>query len=159
NPAALRVSALDKVAANLHHRGAWTDMTKDPRFTTSVRGLLHDAQTRGTAVRIVDKLNLSELAPDVLEVARQTDVDQQLRAHALEVAARLKPQGIETALRAMLDDPQPQVAHAALRGLVDLQDIRSLREIFSSDQFSPAVRQAAAQRLVDTTSGALVLLR
>jgi putative heme-binding domain-containing protein len=75
------------------------------------------------------------------------------------VAAHLKPRGLADSLGELLNDPAPRVAAAALDALVEIQDIRSLREILCGDRFVPDVRAATAARLIDSTSGALVLLR
>ena len=75
------------------------------------------------------------------------------------MAARLHPPGIAPALRDLLSAGPPPVSAAALQGLVDLQDARSLREILTGDAFASDVRRQVAERLIDTTSGAILLLR
>jgi putative heme-binding domain-containing protein len=94
-----------------------------------------------------------------LILARNSELPGDQRAQAVDVATSLRPKNVAPALRELLSDPQPSVAQAALRGLVDLQDIRSLREILSDDHFSAEIRRAAIDRLVDSTSGAILLLR
>ncbi len=59
----------------------------------------------------------------------------------------------------MLDDADPAVRDAALRAVVDVQDVRTPARGVSGDRFSPQARAAAVERLVDSAGGALVLLR
>jgi putative membrane-bound dehydrogenase-like protein len=158
-PAALRRSAFDKVVANLNERGAWTSMADDEQFNAVLRVLLADKDLQSQALRIIGRLRLATLGSDVVTLAQTSQLEAGVRQQAIEVAARLKPHDIVATLRALLADPQPGVSKAALRGLVDIQDIRTLREILTTDKFSPSVRSTAAERLVDSTGGALVLLR
>ena len=159
NPLALRQTALEKIIANVGRRGAWADMARDNKFVAALRQLLREVPLRSAALQAIDSLALQPAGPDVLAIARDTNVDLAARATAVGVAARLHPPGIAPALRDLLSDGPPPVAAAALQGLVDLQDARSLREILTGDTFSNKVRRQVAERLFDTTSGAILLLR
>ena len=157
--ASLRRLALEKVVANLNQRGNWTAMAADDRFIAALRALLGDKDLRPTALGAIGKLHVTSLSGEVLALAQTADLDTGVREQAIGVAARLQPPGIAAALRGLLSDPNPAVAKAVLRGIVDVQDIRTLREILSGDTFSPDMRRSAAARLVDTVGGAIVLLR
>ncbi len=157
--AALRRAALDKVVANLDRRGAWSEMARDEKLTATLKRLLAEGETRAAALAAVGSLHLARLSGDVLAIAASKDFDAPTRVAAIEVAADLKPPNIAAALRALLDDSDPAVRDAALRAVVDVQDARTLREVLSSDRFSPSARAAAVERLVDSAGGALVLLR
>jgi putative membrane-bound dehydrogenase-like protein len=157
--AALRRTALKKVVANLNHRGHWARMAYDEKFIAAMQRLLADADLRGAALSAIGKLHIAGLGGDVLALAQSSTLDPTAREQAINVAARLKPPEITRALRGLLTDPEPAVARAALNGMVDVQDIRSLREILSGETFSPEVRRAATERLVDSSGGAIVLLR
>jgi putative membrane-bound dehydrogenase-like protein len=159
SPAPLRRSALEKVIANLNQRGNWTDMAGDDKFIAALRTLLNDKDLRSTALGAIGKLHITSLGGEVLNLAQADDVDAGAREQAIGVAARLRPPGIAAGLGGLLSDPQPRVAKAALRGIVDLQDIRTLREILCGDTFPSDVRRSAADRLVDSVGGAIVLLR
>jgi putative membrane-bound dehydrogenase-like protein len=159
NSPALRRSALEKVVANLGRRGGWTAMADDKRFVAALGAQLNDADLRATALAAIGQLHMSALGDRLLPLARSADLDPSVRALAVEVAARLKPRSVSTVLRGLLADPEPAVASAALAALVDVQDIRALREILAGDAYSPQLRQKAVERLVDSTGGALVLLR
>ena len=158
-PTTLRRKALESVLANVSERGAWSAVADDPKFASSIEVLLADEDLRPIALRAVNRLELGALAAQVLLLAKSTALDPHIRVQAIHVAARLKPPGISEALAGLLDDRHSAVARAALDGLVDVQDIRHLREILSDDRFSADMRQRAAARLVDSTGGAIVLLR
>jgi putative membrane-bound dehydrogenase-like protein len=158
-PSALRRGALEKVLANVARRAAWSAMADDPRFAAALSELLADDELRPRALAAVGRLDLDSLAPRVVALAQSTSLSPAMRAQAIGVAARLKPRGIADVLRSLGDDPEQRVSRAALDGLVEVQDIRALGEILSSDRHSPEVRRSTAARLVDSTGGALVLLR
>jgi putative membrane-bound dehydrogenase-like protein len=157
--AALRRTALERVVGNLNRRGDWLPMVEDERFAACLRRLLADADLRRTALAAIGRLHLTAAGGDVLALAKANSLDPVLRADAVGIVARLKPPGSADALRGLLDDSDPTVARAALRGIVDLQDIRTLRDLLASDRYPAELRAAAATRLVDSTGGALVLLR
>jgi putative heme-binding domain-containing protein len=155
----LRRTALEKVVANADGRGPWAAMAGEPQFAAALARLLDDAPLRPAALAAIDALRIEALGADVLELAQRGELAAADRQAAVDVVARLKPPGAAAALRKLAGDPQPDVARAALGGLVDLQDVRSLREVFSGGPFSLEARRAAAERALDTTSGAILLLR
>ncbi|MEX0677903.1 MAG: PVC-type heme-binding CxxCH protein [Pirellulales bacterium] len=157
--AALRRAALGKVAAGASRGGVWGAMSRDPKLTAALGALLADDELRTTALAAVDALRLRKLCDNVLAIARSANLDPAQREQAIDVAANLKPSGIAPALRELLSDPEPAVSGAALRRLVDLQDIKSLREILASDKFSADARRRAVDQAVETTAGAILLVR
>ncbi|MEX0977401.1 MAG: PVC-type heme-binding CxxCH protein [Pirellulales bacterium] len=158
-PGDLRQAALRKVVVNVNRRGGWAAMAREAKFVDAIGGFLADDAMRPLALRAADELRLKKLGDNVLAVARSASLDPTTREQAVDVAARLKSEGAAAALRQLVRDPEPAVAGAALRGLVDLQDIRSLREIISSDKFTPDARRRAVEQAVETTSGAILLLK
>ncbi len=158
-PAPLRRRALDKVLGNLHGRSPWAAMTSDERFGAALGKLLDDPDLRAPVLSAIGRLHLAGLGSQVLALADSPKTEPGVRAQAIDVAAKLKIDGIAASLRTWLSDSNPQVVKAALRGIVDVQDIRVLREILSTDTYSAELRARAAERLVDSTGGALVLLR
>jgi putative membrane-bound dehydrogenase-like protein len=155
----LRRAALRSVAAGANRSGGWSAMKRDRKFAQALGALLADDQMRPTALRAVDELGLRNLGDDVLAIARSAGIAPDQRSAAIDVAARLKPDGVAPALRELLSDPQPAVAAAACRGLVDLQDIRGLREIVNGERLSAPARKRAVEEAAETTSGAILLLR
>jgi putative membrane-bound dehydrogenase-like protein len=158
-PDELRKSALQKVVVNVNRRGGWSAMARDRKFVDAIGVFLADDALRLLALRATDELRLKKLSDPVLAVAWSGNLDSGTRAQAIDVAARLKSPGIAAALRQFVGDPDPVVSAAALRGLVEMQDIRSLREIIASDQLSTDARRHAVEQAVETTSGAILLLK
>jgi putative heme-binding domain-containing protein len=134
-------------------------MTRERRFNDALGRLLSDDALQPAAIRAIGRLRVDALAADVLALVKSDTAAPAARAAAVRVTARLNPPGAADALRGLLDGPDRVVARAALDGLVELQDIRALREILAGDRFSSDVRRSAARQLVDSTGGALVLLR
>ena len=105
------------------------------------------------------RLQLRGLGERVLAVALSGDNDPAEREQAVAVATRLRPPAIGPSLEKLLTDPEPRVAKAALRGVVELQDVRQLREILCQNKFDDATRRSTADQLATSVGGALVLLR
>jgi putative membrane-bound dehydrogenase-like protein len=156
---ALRREAFQRLVANVNGRGPWAAVAGDQRFTAALRALLADAELRPAALSAIGKLHVAALGADVLALAQDDSLDKSSREQAIKVAARLKPQGIAEALRSLLSNRDPAIARGALAGLVEVQDIRALREVLCGDSFPPEVRRSTAERLVDSSGGAIVLLR
>jgi putative membrane-bound dehydrogenase-like protein len=155
----VRRMAFDKVLANVNHRGNWAAMVDDERFVGALTRLLADGDMRQKVLRAIGSLRIAALAPQVVELAGSSSTDPAVRAKAIEVAARLEPPGIAGVLSPLAADADKRVARAALDGLVWVQDIRALREVFASDKFSAEMRRSAADGLMDSAGGAILLLR
>jgi len=158
-PLELRRAALVKVLANVDRRGSWAAMTRDQKLTTALRNLLTDEALRAVVLGAIGELRLGGLSSDVLALVERDATPTAVRVQAINVLAGLKPRGAVDALRKLVTAPDPDVADAALRGLVDLQDARSLRELLAGDKVTADMRRAAVDRLVDSTGGAILLLR
>jgi putative membrane-bound dehydrogenase-like protein len=158
-PVSLRRGALEKVLANVPARGPWSAMSSDEKFAEAIGGLLDDDALRPLALRATGALRLAPLAPRAVELARAPGLDPQTRAQAVRVAARLRPPGIADVLRQLLTDPEPLVQMAALAGVAEAPDVKCVREILASDRFDADLRGRITARLIDSTAGALVLLR
>jgi putative membrane-bound dehydrogenase-like protein len=158
-PRALRRSAFEKLLLNLGGRAAWSAMADDQKFVAAVGALLADDDLRPLALGAVGRLRLHMLAGQVAALAESTALAPGVRARAVSVAAQLNSPGIADRLRGLLKDPQPRVARAAIDGLAEVQDVRALREILAGEAYPPETRRSVAARLVDSTGGAIVLLR
>src|SRR5262249_18503020 len=102
---------------------------------------------------------LRPLAEHVAAVASSAELDAKVREQAIAVMVRLQGPAATGVLRQLLDDREPRVARAALRALVDVQDMHTLREVLCGEKHPSDIRHWCARRLVDSTAGALVLLR
>jgi putative membrane-bound dehydrogenase-like protein len=159
SPAALRREAFVRVVANANQRGPWAEVANDERFVDAVRSLLADKTLQPSVLSAIGKLHMAALGADVLALARDESLGRSAREQSIHVVARLNPVGTADALRGLLLNQDPAIARAALAGLVELQDIRALREVLCGDRFPAEVRRSTAERLVDSTGGAIVLLR
>jgi len=155
----LRRLALERVVANLSKRGNWSAMADDERLADTLARLLDNEDMRPAALTAISKTHLGRLGEPVLAIARNEAIKPAVRRQALDVAAQLKVPGSAEVFRGLIQHADSQVATAALRGLVDLQDIRTLREVLATETYPQELRQKAADRLVDSTGGAIVLLR
>lgn len=155
-PASVRRLALDKLTANLG--GSWAGLAKEDKLADTFSALLGDKELAGAALTAIGNLGLGKLSPAVLKLA-QSGGDTARRVQAIGVAVQLKAGGADAALRALLADSQVSVRQAALNALVDLQDVKTLKEVLSGDKYSAEVQTAAVDRLMESIGGALVLLR
>jgi putative heme-binding domain-containing protein len=158
-PAELRARALEKVTAGAEGRGPWASMSREPLFAETLGRLLEDEALRDQTLAAIDTLRVRKLGDDLLAAAEYTLAPAPQRANVIRVAVNLKPKNVVPVLRKLLDDPQAEVAAAALWGLVDLQDLHSLREVLARDAVPLKMRRAAVERAVDSTAGAILLLR
>ncbi len=159
HPPAIRTAALEKVLANVDRRSAWEAMAGEPKFADTMKALLVDERLRPLVLRAVQQLHLTALAGDVGDIARTTAVQPLVRVLATRVFAQLHPADAAAVLTGLLADQNKQVAQAALAGLVNVQDIRALRDILCTERFDDTIRQSTAKRLADSVGGALVLLK
>ncbi len=157
--AELRREAIGVMLANMGPRGNWSAMAAQPRFADALVGLLDDGQLRGDALRAIAELRIRRLGEKVLTLAKDDSLPPTERQLAVSVLAHLQPPGAKDALRELLNDREPTVASAALDGLVDMQDATSLRQILGGEAFPLQARRAAVDRLIDSTPGAILLLR
>ncbi len=155
----IRRAALDKVVSNLGRGGDWSAMSEDSRFRESFERLLADEALQGNALRAIRELRLRPLGANVLALAKDENSPTALRSTAIAVVARLQPEGAIEALRTMLADSDPKVAASALHGLVDVQDATSLRQVLADDKCAMDKRRGACERLMDSTPGAILLVR
>lgn len=156
-PAALRVLALSKLDANLS--GSWKALATDAKLAASLKELLADKELQLAALDLVSTHNLASLGGDVQKLATDAATPIGVRQKALGVAVSLKPQGLADALRGLLASNDPPTRQAALNALVDLQDVKTLKDVLSGEKFSADVQTQTADRLMGTTGGALVLLK
>ena len=155
----LRRESLQKVVGNAGPRGKWTALAGQDRFAQAIKTLLADSELRGDALRAIDELQLRPLGDNVLSLATGRELNTEQRQQALAVLTRLRPKGTTDLMRGLVTDSDPAIARAALNGLVDLQDATSLRQILGNDAFPAEVRRAATDRLIESTPGAILLLR
>ena len=153
----LRALALDRIGGKLS--GSWRALAQDAAANGVFRKLLAHKELRTAMLAIAGDNGLTKLAPDVLAIAKSTDAAVELRIKAIRAAVQLRADATAEVLRPLLDEKSIPLVEATLIALVELQDAKSLRDVLSNEKFAPAVRQITAERLMDSTGGALLLLK
>jgi len=155
----LRKMALQKLDASL--ASTWKGLAGDEQLAGSLRKSLADTEFQMAVLDLAGKHGIASLGPDVQQLAASSDAKTAVRQRAILVAAKLKPTGVSETLRGLLGDAQPSVRQTALNALVDMQDVKTLKDVLSpaGHQFSPEIQAQTADRLMASTGGALVLFR
>jgi putative heme-binding domain-containing protein len=153
----VKLLALTTLSANLG--GNWKSLADDPELVATMRTLLADWDLQQAALATIADSNLSKLADDVAKVAANLKAGEPSRIKAMAVAAQLNSPGLAAALRPMLDDKSSSIRTAAIGALVQLQDMKTIRDLLTGDKLPPAEREIAADRLLINPAGAMVLLK
>jgi putative membrane-bound dehydrogenase-like protein len=155
----LRTQALDGLAANL--KGPWKSLIDDKQLAGSLQKLLDIESQQKTVLKLVGEQGLKQLDQKVIELARSKKARPEIRRAAIEAAIQLNSPQIDEQLRSLLEDDSFPVRQAALYGLIDRQDWKTVRDVLSADSklFSDKPRNAAVDRLFNSTGGALLLLK
>jgi putative membrane-bound dehydrogenase-like protein len=152
----LRRAALDQVRTNL--QGIWNNQAAIGALQQPLKQLLGDPAWRGDALALVKLYALKPLAAEVRSLAQDSDASIADRTQAIEILGQLDRGHAAPALEKLLQDRQQPVRDAALSALIDIQHWPVLKQTLTDTENGPLRRQTA-QRLVQSTSGALVLLR
>ena len=153
----VRRMALEKLVDNLG--GRWSPLITNEKLVATFKKLLAEKEMRDPTLAAIGRLGLRSLGGHVLAITQSSQNEPALREKAIQVAVQAQVPNAAKVLRGLLNDPQAVVRRAALNALVDLQDVKTLRDIFTSDKFSSDVRAQVAGRLIETSGGAIVLLR
>ncbi len=153
----IRSTALKKVLANAGSQGNWSSLCDEPRFLQLLRVFLADESLRGETLHAINQLRLHPLGPDVLAIAQDETVDPAQRNAAIGVAGLLRPEAASSTFRQLLSNPT--TAQAALRGLIQIQDSRTLRELLTTEKETKAIQNDTVDLLIESTPGAILLLR
>jgi len=157
SPVGQRRLALNLLEANLS--GHWQALTEDKRLLNGLRELMKDDSWQEPVLNVIEVHSLDALAGEVVLLAENQAAPDGARRRAIEVAVGLNAPEVAAALSRLLSDSSAEVAAAAVSGLATLQDLPSLRKVLTGDDYSDALRKTAADRLIASTGGALLLLR
>jgi putative membrane-bound dehydrogenase-like protein len=156
--AQLRQLALDRLAANLD--GTWSSLKESPELRDLLVRLLSDAALRVPALRLIRERGIAGVQEVLSLVAAPQDaVPPDVRLEAIAAAVRIRLPETAAALQRLLDNPDARLQQAALDGLVDLQQMRVLRELLAAGTLPATLQTRAVNRLLESTPGALALLR
>ena len=154
---AIKQLALEKLAGNLS--GNWKSLADEPQLVAVMKTLLGQADTQGAVLSIVAGANLTKLADDVAALASDVRAPEPIRVKAIHAAAQLNATSFAERVRALVGDPSPAIRGAAIGALVQLQDMKTVRELLTSDKLSAEEREMTADRLLINPAGAMVLLK
>lgn len=153
----LRGLALNLLDSNLS--GNWKDLKDRPELAAAVRKLLAEADWQLAALRLVGDDHLTQFGAEVLALAADEMASVEARQKAIEVAAALRAEQAPQTFEKLLHSKEATLRQAALAAVIDLQDWPAVKRVLSSPRTPASVKQSAVDRLIDSSAGALVLLR
>jgi putative heme-binding domain-containing protein len=120
---------------------------------------LTQSEMQAAVLSIVAGGNMVKLADDVAALASDVRAPEPIRVKAIQATAQLKATSIADRIRALVDDPSPAIRGAAIGALVQLQDMKAVRDLLTSDKLSAEELEMTADRLLINPAGAMVLLK
>jgi len=155
--AAVRNEAIVILGRNLS--SDWKPLKDDPELAAAVSKWLSTPELRETAIEFAAANNVKSAAPVLLETARAEDLPVLLRRSALRAAVKLDDDEVTPLCVALVGCKHAALRQAAVEGLVDLQAWPAVKKLFTSDDTPSALKEAAANRAMESAGGALVMLR
>lgn len=155
----LRERALAAIDRNLG--AAWESLRDDAQFQQTLTALLREDGTRTKVLDLIAEHVLDSQGDAVLEVCNAEDVAGDVRVKAVDTAVALQLAEARAEFAQLIaEEKYKQVRRAAAAGLVRLQAWPEVEKLFSASGESAAdLQQVALDALLETTDGALVLLR
>jgi putative membrane-bound dehydrogenase-like protein len=153
----LRQIAVQKLDTGLS--AAWKPLAGDSLVADSLKKLLAQGEFPIQTIDLAGTHSIASLGPDILQLATSTSQPTAVRQRAVAVAGHLKPRGCAEALSELLNDQDGATREAALKTLVDMQDMKSLRAVLAGNRYPQAIQTETVERLMADTGGALVLWR
>ncbi len=155
-PAEVRRLALSTLTGQV--AGPWESLKDDESVAQAFRKALADTDLQVEALRLIESQQLNRYAPWVLELA-QSNAATDRRLQAMRVVTLLQPEGTSEALRALLDDKDEAIRLAALASLIDVRDLRTIRETVDQNRNNDPLQKRMVERLMNDSGGALIVLR
>jgi putative membrane-bound dehydrogenase-like protein len=139
--------------------GDWKQLKEQPEFGIAVSKWLSTPDLRETAIEFAAANNVKSAAPLLLETARADALPVLLRRSALRAAVKLDDDEATPLCASLVECKHAALRQAAVEGLVDLQAWPAVKKLFTSDDTPAALKEAAANRAMESAGGALVMLR
>ncbi len=156
-PVEQRRAVLDRLAVKL--AGPWKSLQQHARLAQVLGKLLDDPALAAEALEVVRALKLQKLMPAVERLVASPNAAQVVREKALDVLVEVRQHDAAAVLLRWAQGDSPELRRLALRGLLALQDTRSLRQLLLNDKLPAEVRRQVLQGLMQSTGGALALLQ
>ena len=155
--AEIKKIALEKLATNLD--GNWKSLADDPQLAGVMRELLAQREMQVPALTVIAERGLTVLSDDVAALAADARSAESLRTKAIYALAQLNANDKSADVRKLIGDKSSAIRGAAIAALVQLQDMKTVRELLTSDRLSAEERTTTADRLLVNPAGAMVLLK
>lgn len=155
----LRDRALAVIDRNVDN--GWAALLDNASLQETLRAMVHDGEGSPQALDFIARHHLDFLGNEVLAVCQSDDAADEIRAKAIDAAVSLQLAQAGSALAQLIaEEESKQLRLAAARGLVRLQAWPEVEKLFAASAASAGeLQQAAVDTLLETTDGALVLLR
>ena len=157
--ATLQRSFLECISTNLG--GPWQELANRPELTAMIEFQLTNPQLQRDVLAIIRKHHLKSVSHQVLKVAEDASgqASAPVRGEALETLAAVNAVKLKENIRQLRNDPVHEVRMAALNALADLQDVQTIHEALLGETFVESRRAQLVDRIMQTTSGALLILK
>lgn len=140
---------------------AWIDYKPSAGFDAraplaqAARQMLAEPDLRAAALALVEKTELKELGPEITALITSSDVPADVRAQAISTAVAARVDGAASTLSALLAAEDEKIRKQAIAALIDLQQWDAVRPALEA----PATAAYVVERMMNSTGGALVLLK
>ena len=156
NPEARRY-AFEVLSTNL--RGPWRELAQDEMLRDALREMLSDPGRKVEALQFIADNDIGGLEREVLKLTETPDEPLEVRTAAIAAAAQVASVPAATILERLLNDRDPKIQVAALKGLVKSENWSTMRKLLTENRVSAQVQRNAVQEMLGSTAGALMLYR
>lgn len=128
------------------------------KLVACAKQLLGEADYQADALKLAATAGLTELGPEVLALVSGRDTAATVRDQALAVVVQTRPTGAGEALAKLLKSDDAALRNKAASALVEMAQFTSVKSLVTKGaEFKNA--SATVERMVQTTGGALALLK
>jgi len=133
----------------------------DKQLLRTLRKMLSSDRERQKALALIARHHLATLGDEVLAICQRTEIDSTARVKAIDTAISLQLASAGAVLAQVIDSgAETRVSEAAARGLVLLKAWPLVEPLFAATgDARGSLRTVVVDALLETTDGALVLLR
>ena len=155
----VEIKRLALEALRMHLGNSWSLHKNDPSVQASVAAALADPTLAVDALSIIGDAGLAQFDPAIVAILADERSTSPVQLAALGVASRFLIDGARPHVTKLLEARDPSVRDAALRGLVAFREIRTLGNLLTDATADAALKERLADLLMQTSDGAVFLLR
>lgn len=157
--ASVEVKRLALDALRCHLGGSWSAHKNDASVKAAIAAALADETLTVDALSAIGDAGLAQFDPAITAILGDDRAPPPVQLAAIGLASRFLLDAARPRLAELLQSRELSVRDAALRGLVALRDTRILGKLLTDSQTTPAVKQQIVDLLMQTSDGAVFLLR